>query len=132
MNGTEPASRLSQRQRRTLQTAGLVLVAVVLGGAALVISSRERRPAQYTPGEANADITESLRRNLPPDAPAPKLVDVTREAGLADFVTFAGDRSSQLPEDMGPGAAWGDAASKHRTKGEVSAAGQARRPPACS
>jgi tetratricopeptide (TPR) repeat protein len=107
MNGTEPASRLSRRQRRTLQTAGVVLMAVVLG-AALVVRSRERRPAQYTPGEANADITESLSRNLPRDAPAPKLVDVTQEAGLAGFVTFAGDRSSQLPEDMGPGAAWGD------------------------
>jgi tetratricopeptide (TPR) repeat protein len=108
MNRSEPTSRLSHRQRRTLQTAGIVLVAIVLGGAAIVVSSRDRRSAPYTPGEANADITESLARNLPRDAPAPRLVDITREAGLADFVTFAGDRSSQLPEDMGPGAAWGD------------------------
>ena len=105
---TEPASRLSQRQRRTVRTAGVVAAAIVLGGAALVFSNRDRGSGPYTPGEINADITESLRRNLPDDAPAPRLVDVTQEAGLAGFVTFAGDRSSQLPEDMGPGAAWGD------------------------
>lgn len=85
-----------------------MLVAIILGGAALVLSNRDWRPNQYRPGEVNTDITESLTRNLPRDAPAPKLVDVTQEAGLADFVTFAGERSSQLPEDMGPGAAWGD------------------------
>jgi hypothetical protein len=33
---------------------------------------------------------------------------VTQSAGLAAFRAFAGDRTSQLPEDMGPGAAWGD------------------------
>ncbi|MCP4660400.1 MAG: tetratricopeptide repeat protein [bacterium] len=38
----------------------------------------------------------------------PRFADATAEAGLAGFRTFAGDRSSQIPEDMGPGAAWGD------------------------
>jgi hypothetical protein len=32
---------------------------------------------------------------------------VTEQAGI-DFVHFPFRRSSQLPEDMGPGAAWGD------------------------
>jgi hypothetical protein len=45
---------------------------------------------------------------VPAEAPPPKLTDVTREAGLGAFRTFAGERSSQLPEDMGSGAAWGD------------------------
>jgi len=108
MNRTAATTRLSQRQRRTVMTAGVMLVAIILGGAALVLTNRDRRPHEYTPGEVNTDITESLKRGLPSDAPAPKLVDVTEEAGLANFVTFAGDRTSQLPEDMGPGAAWGD------------------------
>ncbi|MBI4161785.1 MAG: VCBS repeat-containing protein, partial [Acidobacteria bacterium] len=33
---------------------------------------------------------------------------MTVEAGLGHFRTFSGPRSSQLPEDMGSGAAWGD------------------------
>jgi cytochrome c-type biogenesis protein CcmH/NrfG len=86
----------------------MVSLAIVLGGAVLLFSNKGRAPARYTPGEANPDITESLRRSLPDDAPAVKLVDVTPDSGLADFATFAGERSSQLPEDMGPGAAWGD------------------------
>jgi Flp pilus assembly protein TadD len=81
---------------------------MILGSAGLLITHRNGGGAQYQPGEANADITDSLGRKLPPNAPTPNLVDVTVDAGLADFVTFAGDRSSQLPEDMGPGAAWGD------------------------
>jgi tetratricopeptide (TPR) repeat protein len=104
---TQGVSRLSRRKRRTLQTAGVLAAAFVLGGATLVFSNRGRTN-RYMPGESNADITESLTRNLPTDAPAPRLTDVTTEAGLADFVTFAGRRTSQLPEDMGPGAAWGD------------------------
>jgi tetratricopeptide (TPR) repeat protein len=45
---------------------------------------------------------------LPKGAPPPRFTDVTKEAGLAAFRTFAGKRTSQLPEDMGGGAAWGD------------------------
>jgi enediyne biosynthesis protein E4 len=45
---------------------------------------------------------------LPAGAPLPRFTDVTREAGLAAFRTFNGPRSSQLPEDIGSGVAWGD------------------------
>jgi tetratricopeptide (TPR) repeat protein len=38
----------------------------------------------------------------------PRFRDVTHEAGLAGFRTFLGNRTSQLPEDMGAGVAWGD------------------------
>ncbi len=100
--------RLSRRQRRVVVTAALLIVAAAIGGALLVRAAQERRASRYRPGEPNADITSTLARDLPPDAPKPMLVDVTREAGLAEFVTFAGDRTSQLPEDMGPGVAWGD------------------------
>lgn len=46
--------------------------------------------------------------SLPPGAPEPLLTDVTRAAGLGSFRQFLGPRSSQLPEDMGSGVAWGD------------------------
>ncbi len=99
---------LSRRRRRALWTALVVLFVLVAGSIVAAVVYRHRRVSQYKPGEENADITASLARDLPADAPKPKFTDVTAEAGLADFVTFAGDRTSQLPEDMGPGAAWGD------------------------
>jgi tetratricopeptide (TPR) repeat protein len=46
--------------------------------------------------------------SLPPGAPDPLLTDVTKVAGLGSFRQFQGPRSSQLPEDMGSGIAWGD------------------------
>ena len=66
------------------------------------------RPKQYRPDEQEADITSSLSRSLPKGAPRPRFRDVTRQAGLAAFRTFTGNRTSQLPEDMGSGVAWGD------------------------
>ena len=47
-------------------------------------------------------------RKLPAGAPAPIFTDVTALANLADFRQFEGVRTSQLPEDMGSGVAWGD------------------------
>lgn len=82
----------------------VTIVAIVVG----TLIYRKTRPQQYRPDEQSEDITSSLTRNLPPDAPKPKFTDVTREAGLSEFRTFVGDRTSQLPEDMGSGAAWGD------------------------
>ena len=46
--------------------------------------------------------------NLPAGAPAPQFTDVTKLAGLSSFRQFQGPRTSQLPEDMGSGLAWGD------------------------
>ena len=100
--------RFSRRQRRALWTAAAIALALVAGAVARLAVYRHRPVAQYTPGEENADITQSLARDLPRDVPSPKFVDVTKDAGLADFITFAGERTSQLPEDMGSGAAWGD------------------------
>jgi tetratricopeptide (TPR) repeat protein len=100
--------RLSRRRRRVLWTAVLLVIGVTAAAFALLRAYRQRQGAEYRPGEANPDITQSLAQGLPPGAPKPVLVDVTKEAGLDGFVTFAGARGSQLPEDMGPGVAWGD------------------------
>jgi enediyne biosynthesis protein E4 len=99
---------LSPRRRR-LRRAAIGLAVAGLGGiaAGLVLHDRNR-PQPYRPGEKHEDITRRLARGIPEDAPEPRFVDVTEAAGLGGFRTFAGPRSSQLPEDMGPGAAWGD------------------------
>jgi enediyne biosynthesis protein E4 len=47
------------------------------------------------------------RREIPPDYPRVQFKDVTEQAGI-HFQHFHGVRSTQLPEDMGSGAAWGD------------------------
>jgi len=52
-------------------------------------------------------VFDSAARNLPADHPAIVFTDVTQQAGI-DFVHSRGARTHQLPEDMGPGAAWGD------------------------
>ncbi len=69
---------------------------------------REGRPETRRPGEDLPEITRRLAADLPADAPTPRFTDVTSEAGLDEFRTFDGARTSQLPEDMGAGAAWGD------------------------
>ncbi len=102
-----PVRRASRRQRVRRIAAGLTAGALVAAVAGALIY-RAQRPETRRPGERLADVTEKLARDLPADAPAPRFTDVTAAAGLGDFVTFRGERSSQLPEDMGAGLAWGD------------------------
>jgi hypothetical protein len=114
------------------------MVAGVLAFAALtgaVVVAR-RPPERYVPGrevERGTEITRSLDRERPPQArppegrpaesaaavasalapaPAPPpaevvFEDVAEAVGLR-FTHFHGRRSTQLPEDMGSGLAWGD------------------------
>ncbi len=107
---TEPQAkpRLSPRHRRLRRTLAGLAIGITLVVTAAVWALLRHRPEQYRPDEANAEITSSLVQGLPPEAPKPRWTDVTRAAGLDSFRTFRGDRTSQLPEDMGSGAAWGD------------------------
>ncbi len=79
-------------------------ILVVLATAAVLYSLHSSR---YTPGEQVEGITRSLDRALPQDVPDVRFTDVAGQAGLASE-QFGGSRSTQLPEDMGSGAAWGD------------------------
>lgn len=128
----------SKRLRRVTWTASTLVVLVLIGVLVAWRIRKENTPEEYTPGEASKDITSALSkpaaqttpvpletvkntvssrgvdrladpgRNLPPGAPEPRFTDVTNAAGLAAFRQFQGARTSQLPEDMGSGVAWGD------------------------
>lgn len=128
----------SKRLRRVTWTASTFVVLVLIAALVTWRIRKENAPEEYTPGEASKDITSTLSgpatqatpvplqavkntvssravdrlvdpgRNLPPGAPEPRFTDVTKAAGLASFRQFEGARTSQLPEDMGSGVAWGD------------------------
>jgi len=128
----------SRRIRRIAWTGCTLLALVVIGVLASWRIHKESTPDEYTPGEESKDITSAADERadkvavntpqpapkhvssrvvdrllnpghpLPAGVPEPRFTDVTKSAGLASFRQFQGERSSQLPEDMGSGLAWGD------------------------
>jgi enediyne biosynthesis protein E4 len=97
------------RRRRRLVIAAALLAAAGVAAVSLGVRSYlASRPELRRPGEALPEITDRLSKDLPAGAPLPVFVDVTAAAGLGAFRSFHGERTSQLPEDMGSGAAWGD------------------------
>jgi tetratricopeptide (TPR) repeat protein len=133
-----PRTRMSRRHTRIVWTASTLIAIAFIGGVVAWRIQRDREPEAYTPGEASTDITTQVsdraaktsvaapvpsrvsvtsriidplvntNAKLPPGAPQPFFTDVTKTAGLAQFRQFNGNRTSQLPEDMGSGVAWGD------------------------
>lgn len=96
---------LSRRRRHVALTVAL---AVAFAGVTTVALWIALRPEPvYRPGEQVEGLTRGLARSLPENHPRVVFVDVTDSAGIA-FRHFWGSRSTQLPEDMGSGAAWGD------------------------
>lgn len=101
-----PKPGSARRRRLRWTVVMLLLVGSVLAG--WIVRRQTQRPAAYRPDESSEDITRDLARALPPGAPVPRWREVTSGAGLGAFRSFEGTRTSQLPEDMGPGLAWGD------------------------
>ncbi len=99
---------LSPRRRRLRFTAWTLAALATAGLGVGLLRHFTDRPTQYRPDEQSADITSDLARDLPPGAPLPLLTNVTTAAGLGAFRNFTGTRTSQMPEDVGPGLAWGD------------------------
>ena len=124
--------------RRIAWTGCTLLALVLIGALVTWRVHKENTPDEYKPGEESKDITSAADeraakvainthqpppkpssahvvdrlldpgRALPAGAPEPRFTDVTKSAGLASFRQFQGGRTSQLPEDMGSGVAWGD------------------------
>lgn len=80
---------------------GATLLGVLLIAQALASCSKKAPP------ESAGQVFDSQERNLTGTGPRVVFTDVTKQAGI-DFVHSRGDRTHQLPEDMGSGAAWGD------------------------
>ncbi|HLF35472.1 MAG TPA: CRTAC1 family protein [Cyclobacteriaceae bacterium] len=98
-------SKLTKR-RKLLSAAWIAGVSfIILLILSFWLGSRSREI--YTPGEKVDGLTAELARDLPPDYPKISFTDATASAGIR-FRHFRGERTSQLPEDMGSGAAWGD------------------------
>ncbi len=85
-------------------TVGLIPVVLVLGALGL---RRWLDSETYVPDQDEEGITRALdRTGAAGDSPL-RFVDATEEAAIW-FEHFPFGRTSQIPEDMGPGAAWGD------------------------
>ncbi len=90
--------------RRALAAAGLAALAV----AAVFFLARGRSEAPYKPGESVEGVTDVHRGAAAAVDWGIRWKDVAAASGLA-FLHFAGGpRSTQLPEDMGSGCAFGD------------------------
>lgn len=96
---------LPRRKRRILY---VTLLMILIGGlSVLYIGESGKKQKKYIPGEAVKGLTSELDRGLPGDVPKIKFTNVADSSGI-HFHHFGGTRTSQIPEDMGSGAAWGD------------------------
>lgn len=94
------------RRQKLIVKHTLISLSLVLAASAVLLIVRHRS-ARYSPGERVEGITNELARNVPAGFPAVQFTEVAEQSGIR-FKHFYGTRSTQLPEDMGSGAAWGD------------------------
>jgi enediyne biosynthesis protein E4 len=97
--------KTTRRKKLMIRYGVLSLAGLSLGAVLILVARPGAEP--YVPGGKVEGITSVLDRSTPADHSGTHFVDVTEQAGI-DFVHFSGDRSIQLPEDMGSGVAWGD------------------------
>src|SRR3990172_1777087 len=96
---------LTYRKRLIIRYILLCLGGVLAAWGVLLLV--RGRPQPYSPGEEVEGITRELARTIPAGYPRVQFTNVADQAGIR-FRHFQGKRSTQLPEDMGSGAAWGD------------------------
>jgi hypothetical protein len=94
------------RRRQFILKYTLLGLSLVAAASAALLWLRPRSQP-YAPGEPIEGLTSELERRIPPGYRPVKFTDAAAQAGL-NFRHFPGRRTSQLPEDMGSGAAWGD------------------------
>lgn len=96
---------MSRRVQLIWKTTILCTIVVLVAVFAIVQFQDDDNP--YIAGEEQEGITRNLDRDLAQERSALRFTEVTDEAGI-NFDHFPFTRTSQLPEDMGSGAAWGD------------------------
>ncbi|MCK5105891.1 MAG: VCBS repeat-containing protein, partial [Cyclobacteriaceae bacterium] len=99
------AKRKTKRKKRLSFAiiSGSIFIVILLS----LFFYKSRTKKTYIPGEKIEGLTSDLARDLPENYPKVTFSDVTKEAGIK-FNHFIGERTIQLPEDMGSGGAWGD------------------------
>lgn len=96
----------ADRRTRITMAAGLLFAAGVVVAAAWRSLAPGPGPV-YVPGQEVEGVASQLSRSVPRDYPDVTFTRADADAGLV-FRHFPDTRSTQLPEDMGSGAAWGD------------------------
>jgi DNA-binding beta-propeller fold protein YncE len=94
----------SDRPTRITVAAGLIFLVGV--GTAAAWQGLRPEPV-YVPGQDVEGVVSQLSREVPSNYPDVTFTRAGADAGIA-FTHFPARRSTQLPEDMGSGAAWGD------------------------
>lgn len=95
---------ISKRKRSIYVTS---LIAIVFALVLTLFFFRKQKVSLYSPGESVKGVTAELYKPVPKNHPDVVFTDITKRAGI-NFMHFDGQRSTQLPEDMGSGAAWVD------------------------
>ena len=95
---------ISKRKRSLYVTS---LIATVFALVLTIFFFSKQKVRFYSPGESVKGVTAELYKPVPKNHPDVVFTDITKRAGI-NFTHFYGERSVQLPEDMGSGAAWVD------------------------
>ena len=94
------------RRKRLIARYILIGLCGVLAAWGILLLVRGQ-PQPYSPGGEVEGITSKLSRDVPASSSPVQFTNVAESVGIR-FKHFQGQRSTQLPEDMGSGAAWGD------------------------
>jgi tetratricopeptide (TPR) repeat protein len=97
---------VSKRHKLIWKTLILCSFPVLVVAAGIVLWQKSS-DAPYVAGAEEEGITRSLDRGLDEPLSGLRFSEVTEQAGIR-FEHFPFQRTSQLPEDMGSGGAWGD------------------------
>ena len=95
---------VSKRKRSLYITT---TIAIVTGCALFFVFFTREKKRVYIPGKLTEGVTADETRPVPKNHPEVTFTDITKVANI-HFTHFYGERSTQLPEDMGSGAAWID------------------------
>lgn len=95
------------KRKRSIYITSLISIGSALSLVLIFFYFMKEKEKVYDPGEPINGITVELYKPVPKNHPEVEFTDITKIAGI-HFTHFYGKRTTQLPEDMGSGAAWID------------------------